>query len=774
MDARGNATTYTYDVLGRPKTVIAKSGDADSTTNLADVAYNYHVNGGIDNIQYNEGKGKYLFLYDEFGRNDMVWIGIGDSLRCVVENDYNSRNLLIGQNYGNGKSVNFAYDTLDRLVGKGYNGSVDTFTYAYDAEGRLALEKDTVNNTRVRYTYDMAGRLVQWTQRNGASVDSGDILAQIQYRYNAKNQPSFLFYQHAGIARLGYQYIYGYGRLRDKVTQIRDGAVYRLSYGYDLLGRRSSRQLQVTEDSFPSANNAVQTTYTYVDHPTDENRTSGLLESVTHSINGVPFYRAVYTYDANGNITSITEGVNETTTVSYEYDALNQLVRVNDEKNDVTYRYAYDKAGNLISRTPFAYTTGALGSASSDALYSYGDSGWCDLLTSYNGTAITYDDIGNPLNWRDGMSFMWQNGRQLYMMSHYGVSALYNYNADGLRTKKMYGGTTTTYYWANGLLLGEVRTNGNTLTYLYDENGTMYGFELNGVRYYYLYNGQGDVIGLIDATGAVIAHYEYDAWGKLLSVTDANGEEILYGTEVAIINPIRYRGYYYDNETGFYYLNSRYYDPEVGRFINADAYASTGQGILGHNMFAYCQNNPIIHVDPTGRFAWWIFAIMGGCAIIGGVCGALSDQKMGEIGYGDSEASAESSAALAPDFSNVPSLDSISLSPSSVSPPKNKSETFSAPSKPNPLPKKKDTLTVGDRVQNTIIGASAGLLVGGATVAVVGLAGAFAVGSGTAIISSFGASGAQTFALGALVYDAVAMLIAPIFGIEIEPIEYEP
>ena len=130
----------------------------------------------------------------------------------------------------------------------------------------------------------------------------------------------------------------------------------------------------------------------------------------------------------------------------------------------------------------------------------------------------------------------------------------------------------------------------------------MYGFELNGVRYYYLYNGQGDVIGLIDATGAVIAHYEYDAWGKLLSVTDANGEEILYGTEVAIINPIRYRGYYYDNETGFYYLNSRYYDPEVGRFINADAYASTGQGILGHNMFAYCGNNPVNRVDPSGLF----------------------------------------------------------------------------------------------------------------------------------------------------------------------------
>jgi len=114
----------------------------------------------------------------------------------------------------------------------------------------------------------------------------------------------------------------------------------------------------------------------------------------------------------------------------------------------------------------------------------------------------------------------------------------------------------------------------------------------NGVTYYYILNGQGDVVRLVDSTGAVVASYEYDPYGKILSATGSMAE----------VNPLRYRGYYYDAETGFYYVNSRYYDPGVGRFLNADGYASTGQGLVGFNMFAYCGNNPVNCSDPSGQF----------------------------------------------------------------------------------------------------------------------------------------------------------------------------
>jgi len=118
--------------------------------------------------------------------------------------------------------------------------------------------------------------------------------------------------------------------------------------------------------------------------------------------------------------------------------------------------------------------------------------------------------------------------------------------------------------------------------------------------YNFLFNAQGDVIGLVDNMGNFQASYTYDAWGKVLSVKDKNGNEITDPNHIANINPIRYRGYYYDTETGFYYLQSRYYDPTVGRFINADGQLNT-DSLLGYNMFAYCENNPINMVDYTGH-----------------------------------------------------------------------------------------------------------------------------------------------------------------------------
>ena len=114
-------------------------------------------------------------------------------------------------------------------------------------------------------------------------------------------------------------------------------------------------------------------------------------------------------------------------------------------------------------------------------------------------------------------------------------------------------------------------------------------------------NVQGDIIGVYNSTGKKIGAYTYDAWGKC-SLSGANGNTILEDKVVTFYNPFRYRGYYYDYETGYYYLQTRYYNPEWGRFLNADAYVSTGTGLLGYNMFAYCNNNPVMNVDPNGEF----------------------------------------------------------------------------------------------------------------------------------------------------------------------------
>ena len=121
--------------------------------------------------------------------------------------------------------------------------------------------------------------------------------------------------------------------------------------------------------------------------------------------------------------------------------------------------------------------------------------------------------------------------------------------------------------------------------YSYDASGQLISVNYNGTEYYYLRNGQTDIVGLMDGSGTKVVEYTYDAWGKLISTTGTLANTL--GAD----NPFRYRGYYYDTETGLYYLMARYYDPEVCRFISADVYMSTGQGVLGGNMWAYCGNN---------------------------------------------------------------------------------------------------------------------------------------------------------------------------------------
>jgi RHS repeat-associated protein len=150
----------------------------------------------------------------------------------------------------------------------------------------------------------------------------------------------------------------------------------------------------------------------------------------------------------------------------------------------------------------------------------------------------------------------------------------------------------------------------NYIDFLYDESSLPYSFIYNGTQYFYIKNLQGDVVSIANASGTIVVNYEYDAWGNCISVIDNSG------IGIAELNPIRYRSYYYDTETGFYYLQSRYYDPAIRRFINADGYVNANGDILGFNMYAYCGNNPVMYVDYTGEFVITILGVTLGTKAI--------------------------------------------------------------------------------------------------------------------------------------------------------------
>ena len=266
------------------------------------------------------------------------------------------------------------------------------------------------------------------------------------------------------------------------------------------------------------------------------------------------------------------EGVTE-----YTYDAMGQLLTETHD-GEVVNEMVYDSYGNILQKNGIRYT------------YS---EGWNDRLAYYDGKAITYDAQGNPLNYL-GHTLTWEKGRQL--KSFDGIS--FTYNANGIRTSKTVDGVRHDYVLDGVNILRETWDD-NVLETLYDNEDSVCGIVYNGVPYYFHKNLQGDIIAIADRNGEVVARYTYDAWGKCkIAVGSVNAT-------IAEINPYRYRAYYFDTETGLYYLQSRYYDPEIGRFINEDqAYClGTNGTVLGYNIFAYCENEPVARADLCG-YAW--------------------------------------------------------------------------------------------------------------------------------------------------------------------------
>ena len=274
---------------------------------------------------------------------------------------------------------------------------------------------------------------------------------------------------------------------------------------------------------------------------------------------------------------------------------MNRLIREDNYESGKTTLITYDVGGNILSKKEYAVAdaetpTGTY--TSSD--YTYASTGWKDQLTSFKGETCAYDEIGNPTTYRNH-NLTWTKVRRLASFD----TNTFSYNAAGIRTAK--NGIT---YTLDGNKILKQSGNGIDLTFYYGLNGIV-GFHYNNTDYYYAKNLQGDVYEIYAAyydERICVAKYAYDAWGKIVSITDGEGNDVSNDpTHIANINPIRYRSYYYDRETNLYYLESRYYDPETGRFLNADEYINANGDMMGYNMYAYCSNNPIMGRDPSGH-----------------------------------------------------------------------------------------------------------------------------------------------------------------------------
>jgi RHS repeat-associated protein len=591
IDSRGKETTYAYNSGTRLNTQITDPKGNTATynygnaaamhrlasltsTGLGTVAYGYDDYGKLTTIT--RGTTEYKLTYDDWSRPVSTKVGT----TALSTNTYDSDFRLSTVTYANGFSARYVYDDLDRVRGiYQTENNTESFVYSfiYNGEGDLYELRNYRTHRASFFEYDHAGRCMASKERaftvTNGRITYGTNLSSYGYQYDECNNLTKLTCSVAGSI---WNTVYTYDNdNRPKTTTLNSGKV--ITNTLDAIGRLSKRTIGLSTP--------YETRFEY--HLNGSNRTTLLHKYYNGSDD--PF---VYNYDDNGNIISITQG---STSITYEYDAANRLTRENNQVTNQTVTYEYDTWGNILNKKIYAYTTATSpGTPTSTITYTYGNNAWKDQLTSYNGQTITYDNMGNPTSYR-GYTFGWR-GKQLVNASDGTRTITFEYNEDGLRQKKTVNGLDTNYYYNGSVLIGMQRGTSKFL-FSYDASGNVVSVKYNGTEYYYLRNAQGDIVKLIDASGVSVVEYTYDTWGKAVTTTGT-----LAGT-LGLFQPFRYRGYVYDYETGFYYLQSRYYDPTTGRFISADVLLSTGQGVLGHNCYAYCLGNPVGMRDNNGNDA---------------------------------------------------------------------------------------------------------------------------------------------------------------------------
>ena len=449
----------------------------------------------------------------------------------------------------------------------------------YGAQSNLAFI-EAPEGIKEYYTYDLSGRLV-----NANNTTYG---FKKSYKYdenNNINSAEYVFNNNTN--KVNYEYD---NQNRIKVVSVHSGNLnsdnrISIELEYDELSRLQYKFLlgitrgYVMVYEYKNVGNA---------------RTTSKVSKIETSL-----FTLLYNYDEIGNIKNIAGRQKAT----YYYDSLNQLIREDNRDLNKTITYEYDLGGNITSKTEYPYTTKELGTVTNTINYTYGNTNWKDQLTEYDGKTITYDEIGNPLTY-DGNTYTWQNGRELYSITNKekGQEINYRYTDEGIRKEKIVNGEVTRYHLEGTKVIYEKKDNDNNeIYYFYDNDGDISGLEYNKHIYAYSKNLQGDIIGIFDNEMNEIVSYTYDSWGKVISIKDEDEKEITDPNHIGKINPYRYRSYRYDEETGLYYLNSRYYNPEWGRFLNADGLLKSSNSLLSHNLYVYCDNSPINLIDSNGK-----------------------------------------------------------------------------------------------------------------------------------------------------------------------------
>lgn len=524
--------------------------------------------------------------------------------------------------YGNGDTEAYSYDLYGQLSSVHYSSNLLDYVeaFGYDAYGNVARSviTDSAGNALAdyQYEYDSLGRLIR-------SQQSGDDITSLwtQHEYDSQNRLSD---QYWGVSDSTLHESFTYNSNNGTLSSMLLGTGRTLSFEYDNLLRVSRRNVS----------GVYQHRRNYMGTGTANRQANQIQYFVYASADGADTklnYR--YDYDAGGNISEIYRSVDSDTLAffsSYEYDTLSRLVKATDSRGTETY--TYNTAGNMLSRTL----------AGDTVTYSYDNPSWNDLLTAYDGQKIAYEGqtynssrnsvsgtviSGNPVSYYNGKrwNMEWVNGNRLAEASSGTTNVSYTYDRTGLRSTKTMNGTTYHYAYAGDKLVWQ-EWDGNEMFFFYDESNAPIGFWYHpasgsNVTGYYMTTQQGDITRIEDVNGNVLATYEYDAWGKLISSSGS----------LADINPLRYRGYYYDTETELYYLSNRYYDPKVSRFINADSTDAvlSANGLYDQNLFVYCDNNPVMYADNEGDF-WHIVvgAAVGG--LISGVVQVATNLATGK------------------------------------------------------------------------------------------------------------------------------------------------
>ena len=648
MDVNGITTGYAYDTgaarLYRTTAANGTQQDYRYCTGSDRTALTY-IN-GVASIRYTYDRAQlsdlirkgylgstgfwqhYLLGYDAFGNMTRVQVCASSAERegyttpitlasYTYEGNVNNGRLAT-MAYGNGDSVSYTYDAFDRQRTAAYN---DGTTYHYDYSGDNDLARQYVTDgsgavtEQYSYQYDSLGRLIHSRQ----STANGALIQSTQHMYDAANRMTSQSWQF-GTGLYQQQYSYTGVKADGTADSSVDGTISAITttipgqldvtskYEYNDL-----RQLEKKTVTVPNQNRGTTTvytrSYTYAVIAEDDgcNRMGTRLASTAYTF-GSSSRSFDYTYDAAGNIQTVTTGGTNVPAAAasktYTYDAQGQLAT--ETNGGASRAYAYDTVGNIRSVT----TDGAVIKS-----FGYTNPSWPDLLTSVTSGSTTKDILyegqtqtsdlpasGNPVTYYNGKdyTFTWTKGRQLASATVDGKQISYTYDMSGVRSGKQVGDTTYTYTTLSGKVMRQ-QWGEKSLEFVYDDGNQPFAVIYNdgstSTLYYYVLNAQGDVAAILNSSGKLAASYDYDAWGNC-TVYDSSDAAI------GDLNPLRYRGYYYDAETGFYYLQSRYYDFANCRFINADGLFA--DSFIGTNLFAYCMNNPVNMSDHTGHWPQWL------------------------------------------------------------------------------------------------------------------------------------------------------------------------